>query len=119
MLAALWSRGEAQTPAQVQEALSGGAGERELAYTSVLTTLSRLHAKGLVEREARGRGHAYRPTAGAAQLAADRMRALLGAGTGRAEVLNHFVAGLSDDDETMLRDVLAADAAARDTSSGE
>lgn len=32
-----------------------------LAYTTVMTVLSRLHGKGLVARDRRGRGYAYAP----------------------------------------------------------
>lgn len=55
----LW--GEA--PVGVARVLAGlnaaKAGEQPLAYTTVMTVLSRLHAKGLVVRERRGRGYAY------------------------------------------------------------
>ncbi len=39
------------TPGEVRDRLSGaGAGQRELAYSTVVTTMSRLHAKGLLSR---------------------------------------------------------------------
>ncbi len=35
--------------------------EPELAYTTIMTILSRLHEKGYVKRERRGRGYLYEP----------------------------------------------------------
>ncbi|WP_251746236.1 BlaI/MecI/CopY family transcriptional regulator [Frankia sp. AiPs1] len=106
VLAVLWEADEPLTPSQTQEALIRDG--HELAYTSVATTLARLHGKGMVERTAAGRGHAYTPTAAAARQLADRMRGLLGDGRGRTEVLSHFVAGLTANDEATLLALLAA-----------
>lgn len=54
LLEVLWDRGEA-TVREVHEATASGT-----AYTTTLTLLQRLHDKGLVSREAEGRGHRYR-----------------------------------------------------------
>jgi predicted transcriptional regulator len=92
------------TPNEVQTRLaSSGA---ELAYNSVMTTLVRLHAKGLADRRRRGRAWEYRPAERAAQHAAEQMRSLLGAGPARALVLSHFVAGLRREDEKVLQRLL-------------
>jgi len=48
------------TPGEVRDRLSG-AGQRELAYSTVVTTMSRLHAKGLLSRRQAGRGFCYAP----------------------------------------------------------
>lgn len=106
VLGVLWAAAGPLTPGQTQAALAREG--NDLAYTSVATTLVRLHAKGLVERAAEGRTHRYTPTAAAARQVADRMRGLLGDGGGRAVVLSHFVAGLSADDEATLLELLAA-----------
>lgn len=42
---------------EVLERLTG----RELAYTTVMTVLARLHEKGVLDRERRGRGYDYLP----------------------------------------------------------
>src|SRR5690349_4345022 len=60
------------TAAWVQERLDGG-----LAYTTVMTILSRLHAKGAVSRVRAGRSYLWRAAADAAGLAALRMRRVL------------------------------------------
>jgi predicted transcriptional regulator len=105
VLAALWAADTPLTPAQVQTSLA--AAGHQLAYTSVMTTLSRLHVKGLLDRSERGRAYAYQPTPDAADAAASRMRSLLGAGPARALVLSRFVAGLDPADEQLLQDALA------------
>jgi predicted transcriptional regulator len=105
ILACLWASDEALVPADVQAALA--AGGSELAYTSVLTTLRRLHAKGHVTREARGRAYAYRPAQSAGGAVADHLQVLLGTGRGREVVLSHFVAALSPEDEVLLERLLA------------
>jgi predicted transcriptional regulator len=87
----------------------GGA----LAYTTVMTTLTRLQAKGVLTRELSGRAYVYAvagdPAQVEASLTAHRMRRVLDAGSDRAGVLARFVADLSPEDERLLSDLLAAD----------
>lgn len=49
----------------VGDVLDGVNGTRapddELAYTTIMTVLSRLHEKGILDRERQGRGYQYRP----------------------------------------------------------
>lgn len=97
VLAALWAASEPMTPAQVQELLGSG-----LAYTTVMTILTRLHEKGAVTRERSGRAYAYAAVLDQAGIAAAQMRALLDRGSDRAAVLAQFVDGLSSDDERAL-----------------
>ena len=106
VIATLWSADGPLTAAEVQERL-GKAGH-QLAYTSVMTTLSRMYAKGLLDRGEQGRAYTYEPAAGAADVAATRMRALLGAGSARELVLSRFVAGLGAEDEAVLHRLLNA-----------
>jgi predicted transcriptional regulator len=96
-LAVLWATDRALTPAQVREQLGGG-----LAYTTVMTVLTRLHDKGLVAREVRGRGYVYTPVVEQAELTAERMRALLDTGHDRSAVLARFVGALSASDRRAL-----------------
>lgn len=51
-LATLWSADHPMTPAEVQRALGG-----ELAYTTVMTILTRLYDKGLAQRVPLRRGY--------------------------------------------------------------
>jgi predicted transcriptional regulator len=92
------------TPGEVLDRLAG-AGQRELAYSTVVTTMSRLHAKGLLSRRRAGRGFCYAPV-DEASLAAGRMSHALGSGSDRDAVLSRFVSGLSGRDAELLRRLL-------------
>ncbi|MYT17106.1 MULTISPECIES: BlaI/MecI/CopY family transcriptional regulator [unclassified Streptomyces] len=90
------------TAAWVQDRLGGG-----LAYTTVMTVLTRLHAKGAVTRERAGRSFQWTPVADEAGLAALRMRKVLDAEADREAVLTSFVTALAPGDDQLLRDLLA------------
>ncbi|KOG41519.1 BlaI/MecI/CopY family transcriptional regulator [Streptomyces decoyicus] len=94
------------TAAWVQERLGG-----DLAYTTVMTILSRLHAKQAVTRERSGRAYVWTPAADEAGLAALRMRRVLDGEPDRDAVLTSFVSALSAHDEQLLRTLLDRDAA--------
>lgn len=102
VLAALWAEGRPMTVGEVQQAL-----ESQLAYQTVLTTLSRLFAKGIVERRPAGRGHAYLPVLDEPAMTAERMRALL-PDADRLRVFQHFVEGLDPADEEALTAAIRA-----------
>jgi predicted transcriptional regulator len=101
VLAALWAAGRPLTAGEVVDAVGG-----DLAYTTVQTILTRLHAKGAVRRELTGRAHAYTPLLDDAGLAADRMRAMLDKGGDRAAVLSRFLHSLTPEDEDTLAELL-------------
>ncbi|AYV32175.1 Penicillinase repressor [Streptomyces sp. ADI95-16] len=90
------------TASWVQERLPG-----TLAYTTVITILTRLHAKGAVARERSGRSFEWVQVADEAGLAALRMRKVLDAEADREAVLTSFVTSLSPGDEQLLRGLLA------------
>lgn len=98
------------TPGQVLDRLHS-AGSRPLAYTTVVTILSRLHDQGIADRFRTGRAYAYQAAADEAQLAGRRMQRLLDAEDNRASVLASFVDGLSARDEQVLRELLGSDLA--------
>jgi predicted transcriptional regulator len=97
VLAALWRADRALSPGEVREQVPG-----DLAYTTVMTILSRLHDKGVLDRERVGRAYHYTPSVDAAELAASRMRDLLDKGHDRDAVLTRFVRSLSSSDEKTL-----------------
>jgi predicted transcriptional regulator len=101
VLSALREADGPATAGWVQERLGGG-----LAYTTVVTILTRLMVKGAVTRERAGRSFAWTPAADEAGLAARRMRKVLDAESDREAVLASFVTGLDADDERLLRDLL-------------
>lgn len=100
VLAVLAAADQPLTPAAVLESLSG-----ELAYTTVLTVLTRLHQKGTVARERSGRAYAY-ALVDPAEVTARRMRRLLDADDDRTAVLTRFVGALSGDEERLLAALL-------------
>lgn len=106
VVACLAAVGRPLTPAEVQAELGG-----DLAYTTVLTTLTRLYTKNAVTRTPRGRAFAYQlvgsQTEAQAGLTARQMQKILDAGVDRASVLSRFVDDLDADSARILRDLLA------------
>jgi predicted transcriptional regulator len=100
-LAVLHAAGSPLRPGEVRDRLGGG-----LAYTTVVTILSRLHAKGVLTRLKTGRAYVYAPVADGPGLAARRMHGFLDAQADREVVLARFVSGLSPTDEKFLRRML-------------
>ncbi|WP_050502626.1 BlaI/MecI/CopY family transcriptional regulator [Streptomyces monomycini] len=101
VLAALHQAPGPATAAWVQDHLGD-----DLAYTTVMTILSRLHAKKAVTRERVGRSYVWTPAADEAGLAALRMRRVLDSESDRDAVLASFVSALSAQDEQLLRTLL-------------
>ena len=97
-----WAADGPLTARQVRERLPG-----DLAYTTVLTILSRLYDKGMLVRHREGRGYAYEPGRDEASHTAEQMRSLLERGSDREAVLARFVSELSEHDEQLLHRVLA------------
>lgn len=95
---------EPLNPGQVRERLAVRP-SGELSYSTVVTIVSRLHAKGLLARERAGRGFAYTPI-DPASLAAGQMSRALDAGVDHGAVLTSFVSGLSGRDARLLRRLL-------------
>ncbi len=107
VLAVLRAAGMPLTAGQVRQQLAAGQ-QAELSYSTVVTIVTRLHAKGLLAREQAGRGFAYTPI-DEAGVAAGRMRQVLEAGRNRDAVLSRFASGLSGRDARLLRALLAAE----------
>ncbi len=107
VLAVLRAAGMPLTAGQVRQQLAAGQ-QAELSYSTVVTIVTRLHAKGLLAREPAGRGFAYTPI-DEAGVSAGRMRQVLDAGTNRDAVLTQFASGLSGRDARLLRALLAAE----------
>jgi len=101
VLAVLWSADDPLAPAEVLERLGA-----DLAYTTVVTILSRLHEKGVADREKLGRSYRYRAVDDEPGLAARRMAKVLDGEPDRDSVLARFVSNLSESDEHLLRELL-------------
>jgi predicted transcriptional regulator len=105
VLACLAAARRPLTPAQVQADLGG-----DLAYTTVMTTLSRLHAKRAIDRNAAGRAYEYSLVGGTegarSNMTAHHMLKLLDEEADRAGVLTRFVAELKPEDGALLAALL-------------
>lgn len=102
VLAALWAADRPMTPRETLDALA----DDDLAYTTVMTILTRLWQKGVVEREQVGRAYVYTPKVSEADLAATRMHEQLARAGDKEAALSRFVGSLSRRDERLLRRVL-------------
>ena len=69
----VWQRGKASVE-QVRMTLAPG---RNPAYTTVMTVMSRLADKGVLEREKEGRAYIYRAVAGHAEIAGSMLSSLV------------------------------------------
>jgi predicted transcriptional regulator len=101
LMAYLWATNGPATPAEVHQAVAP-----DLAYTTVMTVLTRLWEKGLLSRETAGRAYAYEPVRTEAEHRADQMQTALESSPRRDEVLSSFVASLGADDAEVLRQLL-------------
>jgi predicted transcriptional regulator len=104
VLAVLWTSGRPMTPAEVQLEF-----DDRLAYTTVMSTLTRMYRKGLVSRETLGKGYVYTPTVDEASHTAQAMTDLLSRRRDRAGVLARFVSSLKPEDEELLQRLLRGD----------
>jgi predicted transcriptional regulator len=104
VLVVLQNAGRPLTPGEVTERLGGG-----LTYSTVVTTLSRLHAKGTLTRTRRSRAYAYEPVLDAAGMAARRMRQSLEGEVDQDAVLTRFVDELSPREEALFRRLFGDD----------
>lgn len=100
----LWAIDDPATPNDVHQAVAP-----DLAYTTVMTVLTRLHAKHLLERKRVGRAFAYWPVGGEATHRAGQMHEHFAAADDRSAVLSSFIDTLSADEADELRRLLQDD----------
>jgi predicted transcriptional regulator len=101
ILVRLWAADRPLSASEVRDAMG-----EPLAYTTVMTVLTRLWQKEVVGRQPRGRTYVYWPVVSEAELTARRMRAPLERTTDREGALASFVGALSKKDERTLRRIL-------------
>ncbi|MEV6929551.1 BlaI/MecI/CopY family transcriptional regulator [Dactylosporangium sp. NPDC051485] len=99
----LWAADGPVTVRQVHTALSE---ERDLAYTTVLTVMDKLHRKGWLRRAPQGRAHVYAAVATREQYGAGLMRAALTDSGDREQTLLHFLGQMTLDEAAALRAAL-------------
>ncbi|WP_043737092.1 MULTISPECIES: BlaI/MecI/CopY family transcriptional regulator [Nocardia] len=93
-------------PTTVREVFEELSAEREIAYTTVLSTMDNLHRKGWLDRERVGKAFRYWPTLSREQYGAQMMREALSTG-GRSDlVLANFVDEITPEQAEGLRAAL-------------
>jgi predicted transcriptional regulator len=93
-------------PVTVRELFDELAGERTIAYTTVMTTMDNLHRKGWLARVKEGKAYRYTATASREEYSAGLMREALDDGGDTQAVLSHFVAQMDGEESEMLRAVV-------------
>ncbi len=101
VMATLWAGAAPMTVGDVHVVLGA-----RVAYRTVLTVLTRLHTKGLLDRQPRGRGHAYVPRRPPGSAVAAQMATTLAHSANRAQALQHFVEALDPTEHELLRSLL-------------
>ena len=99
VLESLWARSGAASVRDLQPAFP------EIAYTTLMTTLDRLHRKGVLERRKDGRAFLYRPVSSREQMESGLVtRALqpLLEGQDPRPILSFFVEEVSRQDQRLL-----------------
>jgi len=100
LLELLWSRAQAATVGDLQQACPA------LAYTTIMTTLDRLYRKRLLLRHRDGRAFAYRPRCSRdellSELVSGQVTGLLGASAESHVVLSTLVRAVRETDSALL-----------------
>ncbi|MEV6868700.1 BlaI/MecI/CopY family transcriptional regulator [Streptosporangium subroseum] len=99
----LWSY---HRPASVRDVLEDLRREREIAYTTVMTVMDKLHKKGLLRRKAVGRAYVYETVATREAYTADLMRSSLASSDNQAATLVHFLERLTPEESVALEAAL-------------
>ena len=101
----MWSRGPSAA-VTVRDVLVELSAERDIAYTTVMSTMDNLHTKGWLGRERHGRAYRYHATMTREEHSAHLMSAAL-AGGGRPDlVLKYFVEQMGRDESETIRRAL-------------
>jgi len=95
----LWAHDAPVSVRTVHDELSG----RDLAYTTVMTVLTRLADKGFAARERDGRAWLYGASASRERYVAQLMLDALGQTSDRGAALASFARAVSDEDAEQLR----------------
>lgn len=99
----LWAAEGGATAREVYEQMRRS---RQIAYTTVLSTIHNLHRKGRLTREREGKAHRYRPTATRAEYSATVMREALSSGGDSEAILSHFLGQMSEEESQRLQELL-------------
>lgn len=106
VMEAIWDAGEPVSVEDVRARLEEHG--KDAAYTTIMTTMSRLHDKDLLQREQRGRAYYYWPALSRSELSDNVTRRVIdGLLSSFAEpAISYFVEAVGDEDPDRL-DMLA------------
>jgi predicted transcriptional regulator len=97
----LWSATEPLTVRHVH----GEIGKtRQIAYTTVMSTMDNLFRKGWLLRDKVGLAYQYRPTTSREEHTANLMRTVFESGGDSELILNFFLEQIGDDESAKLRE---------------
>ncbi|GGL59795.1 hypothetical protein GCM10014719_71360 [Planomonospora parontospora subsp. antibiotica] len=99
----LWSY---RRPASVRDVVEDLRQDREIAYTTVMTVMDKLHEKGLLKRRSAGRAYVYETMASQEAYTAQLMRDTLAASGNQAATLVHFLERLTPEGASALQAAL-------------
>jgi predicted transcriptional regulator len=100
----IWNREESTTT--VRDVFGELVAAREIAYTTVMSTMDNLHNKGWLAREKDGKAYRYWPTLTREEHSARLMRDALSGGGSPDLVLSHFVEQIGPEESARLRAAL-------------
>jgi predicted transcriptional regulator len=93
-------------PVTVRQLLDELLQERDIAYTTVMSTMDNLHRKGWLARVKDGKAYRYTATASREEYSARLMQEALADGGDTEMVLSHFVAQMDGEESDVLSAVL-------------
>lgn len=99
----VWASADGATVRDIFEQL---ADSRQIAYTTVLSTMDNLYRKGWVRRDREGKAYRYWPTMTREERSAQLMRAAFDSGGNAEAVLAFFVDQMSAEESAKLRAAL-------------
>lgn len=99
----VWRTGEVTTVRQVLEQLRQ---QRDIAYTTVMTTMDNLHRKGWLDREKRGKAFTYWATLSREDYSARLMHEALEDAENPDVVLSRFLERMTGEDSARLQQVV-------------
>ncbi|HET9893592.1 MAG TPA: BlaI/MecI/CopY family transcriptional regulator [Streptosporangiaceae bacterium] len=104
IMAVVWSH---RTGVTVREVLDELRRDRDIAYTTVMSTMDNLHRKGWLARTKDGKAYRYTATASREEYSARLMAEALAGGGNTEAVLSHFVAQIDGEDSEVLSAVVS------------
>jgi predicted transcriptional regulator len=99
----IWRLGRPVVVRDIYEELKA---ERAIAYTTVMTVMDKLHHKGWLRREPKGRAYAYEAVASREAYTARLMRDAWATSDNQAAAFVHFLEQLSEPESRALRAAL-------------